>query len=237
MIAGKKVLAMIPARGGSKGIKDKNICNLAGKPLIWYTIEAAQASKYIDGIMINTDSEKIKVVCEELGVKVPALRPEKYASDRAKTIDAVVWALDWLDINDMKYDILVLLQPTSPLRSTLDIDSAIEKFVDFGCASLLSVSKSEVSPVHLRMIDDEGKMTKLLNLNSTVRRQDMPEYYRVNGSIYINLISEVTADTSFNDNVVPYVVDEMNAVDVDRIEDIYLAEYYINSEGFKQMLK
>ena len=228
MIDGKKVLAMIPARGGSKGIKDKNIYCLVGKPLIGYSIEAAQKSKYIDDIMINTDSEKIKSVCETMGVCVPVLRPAQYANDTAKTIDAVIWAIDWLKENDKEYDILLLLQPTSPLRSTADIDGALEKFVDYNCKPLLSISKSEVSPIHIRLVDSNGKMTKILEQSSTIRRQDMPEFYRVNGSIYINPICEITSETSFNDNAIPYVVSEKNAIDIDGLEDMYLAEYYIN---------
>lgn len=228
MIAEKKVLAMIPARGGSKGIKDKNIYSLAGKPLIGYTIESAQKSKYIDKIMVNTDSEKIKLVCEMMGVKVPVLRPAKYASDTAKTIDAVMWAIDWLKENDTEYDVLILLQPTSPLRSSGDIDGALEKFVDCACNSLLSVSKSEISPIHIRMINPDGRMTKLLEQSSTIRRQDMPDYYRVNGSIYINSISGITSETSFNDNVIPYIVSEESAIDIDGLADMYLAEYYLN---------
>lgn len=230
MIGGKRVLAMIPARGGSKGIKDKNIYNLAGKPLIGYTIEAAKASKYVDGIMINTDSKKIAAVCEKMGVSVPVLRPAQYASDNAKTIDAVMWAIDWLNMNDRAYDILVLLQPTSPLRTTFDIDGAIEKFIDCKCNSLLSISRAEVSPIHIRMIDSSGKMIKLLDKNSTIRRQDMPDYYKVNGSIYINLINEITSETSFNDNMIPYIINEQNAIDIDGFEDLHLAEYFINRE-------
>lgn len=227
MIGGKKVLALIPARGGSKGIKDKNIIDVEGKPLIAYTIDTALSSQYVDSVVVTTDSEKIKSVSEKWGARVPFLRPAEYAADHSTTLDAVLHALKELKAGGEKFDILVLLQPTSPLRTTEDLDGALEKFMEKGYSALAGISPVTDSPVLIRRLTDEGRMEKLLQISSTVRRQDMPAYYRINGSIYINMIEEIDENTSFNDNPVPYVMDEKHAVDVDDLKDLEVVKYYL----------
>ena len=227
MINGKRILAVIPARGGSKGIKDKNIIELEGKPLIAYTIEAAGESRYIDYVYVSTDSERIRDVSVRYGAKVPFMRSEELASDTSKTIDAIVYTLEKMEEMGEKFDVMILLQPTSPLRTVGDIDGAIEKFERCGCGSLVSVSEVNDPPVLMRTIRDDRHMEKLIDTSSTVRRQDMEKYYRVNGSIYINRVSEINIATSFNDNEVPYIVPKENAVDIDEYADLELAGYYI----------
>ena len=227
MIDDKKVLAIIPARGGSKGIKDKNIYPLCGKPLIAYSIEAAKQSRYIDEILVSTDSEKIASVAKDFGASVPFLRPAELASDTSKSIDAILHAIGTLKNNKQMFDVLVLLQPTSPLRSTEDIDGALEEFSRNSYKSLVSVSEVNDNPILIRTIDESGKLKRLLNTDSSVRRQDMKKYYRVNGSIYINLISEVDVNTSFNDNIIPYIVPQERAIDIDEMKDLAVAKYYI----------
>jgi len=227
MIGDKKVLALIPARGGSKGIKDKNIIDLKGKPLISYTIEAARASKYIDTVVVTTDSMKIKKTAEEFGAEVPFMRPKEYAMDKSATLEAVINAIEQLEKLGNIYDVLVLLQPTSPLRTNEDIDGALEKFEKYDEKSLVGVSKVEDNPVLIRRVLDETTMEKIVEKKSTVRRQDMEEYYRVNGSIYINRIGEIDVNTSFNDNVIPFIMDEKHSVDIDVMKDLMLAEYYL----------
>lgn len=220
MINNLKVLALIPARGGSKGIKDKNIYDINGKPLIAYSIIAAQNSKYVDDVVITTDSEKIKGVAESYGANVPFLRPAELASDNSKTIDAVVHATNTLKELERDYDILLLLQPTCPLRTTEDIDNSLELFVSKGCVALVSVNKVKEHPILMRKINEDGMMDNLLNLPSTIRRQDMPPIYKVNGSIYINLVKELSNDTSLNDNPLAYITDDEHSVDIDDLEDI-----------------
>ena len=231
MINNKKVLALIPARGGSKGIKDKNIYPLCGKPLIAYSIDSAKRSKYIDEIVVSTDSIKIAEVAKNYGAYVPFLRPVELASDTAKSIDAIVHAIKWLEDRNEKFDIFVLLQPTSPLRTVEDLDGALEKFVDNGEKSLVAVSLVSDNPILIRTINADGTMEKLLDLQSTVRRQDMKNYYRVNGSIYINKVSEINADTSLNDNEIPYIVKPENAIDIDEKKDLVLAEWYLGQKN------
>lgn len=228
MINNLRILAIVPARGGSKGIKDKNIKEIEGRPLIEYTIEAAKRCEYIDEIVVSTDSEKIAKVAKKAGAKVPFLRPDELASDTARTIDVVLFTIEQLKLIGQEYDIVVLLQPTSPLRDEDDICGAIEKYVSCNMKSLVSVSEVSESPILMRQIVDETHMEKLLNINSTIRRQDMAKYYMVNGSIYINKIEELNSDTSFNDNVIPYVMDRSHSVDIDDYVDIEVMKYYVN---------
>ncbi len=227
MFEKSRILALIPARGGSKGIKDKNIVDVAGKPLISYSIEAALHSKYVDDIVVTTDSEKIAEVAKNHGARVPFLRPAHLASDTAKTIDAVVHAIEELKKLGQSYDVLLLLQPTQPLRTSADIDGAIELFFENNQKSLVSVSPVDDHPLLIRTISDEGNLVNLLKSNSTCRRQDMPDYYCVNGCIYLNKVSEVDKDLSFNDNKMAYIMPKERAVDIDEPRDLLLAEYYL----------
>lgn len=227
MIESRRILALIPARGNSKGIKGKNIVDFCGKPLITHSIESALESQYIDEVVVTTDSEEIQKIAIEAGAEAPFLRPPEYATDTASTSQAVWHAVQTLRQNGKHYDILILLQPTSPLRTTADIDAALEKFLVQGEVGLASISKADDSPLLMRILDGENpRMRKLLNETSTVRRQDMPEVYRVNGSIYINRIAELTPDFSYNDNEGFYKMDTSHSVDIDEPIDLAIAKYY-----------
>lgn len=229
MFENSRILALIPARGGSKGIKNKNIIPVAGKPLIAYSIDAALHSKYVDDIVVTTDSQIIADVAKEYGARVPFLRPDYLASDTAKTIDAVIHAVDELKNQGHSYDVLLLLQPTQPLRTSEDIDAAIELFYQNNQKATVSVSPVDDHPLLIRTVSSDGCLTNLLNTGSTCRRQDMPDYYRVNGCIYLNKISEVDKDLSFNDNKLAYIMPRERAVDIDEPKDLLLAEYYLNN--------
>ena len=228
MFDNNKILAFIPARGGSKGLKDKNIHPIGGKPLVGHTIEAALASKYIDDVVVSTDSEKIADVAKKFGAEVPFLRPAEIAGDTSKTIDAIVYTLQKLKESGKVYDDFILLQPTSPLRTTDILDAAIEKYFKFDRKSLVSVSKVKDLPVLVRTVVGEDKMEKLLNQNSTVRRQDAADYYKVNGAIYINKIADINQQTSFNDNEVPFIMAAENSIDIDDYSDVEIAKYWYN---------
>lgn len=227
MFNNQKILALIPARGGSKGIKDKNIISLVGKPLIAYSIEAAKHSKYIDDIVVTTDSEKIAEISKQYGASIPFMRPIELAADTSKTIDAVLHAIKTLKTMGKEYDILVLLQPTQPLRTNKDIDKAIEVYYKNKENGLVSVSPVDDSPLLIRSITQDGKLINLLVQNSTCRRQDMPIYYKVNGCIYINKIDEINENTSFNDNKIPFIMMKEHSIDIDELSDLCMAEYYL----------
>lgn len=220
-----RILAIIPARAGSKGIKDKNIIDLNGKPLIAYSIEAAKKSKYINRIVVSTDGEKIAQVAKEWGADVPFLRPDYLASDTAKTIDAVVHCVETLKEMGDYYDYVVILQPTQPLRTAKHIDEAIEQLISSGEDGLVSISKVKEHPILMRTLDDTGHVVNLFNVSSTRRRQDFPDYYKVNGAIYVNKLNEnFNLDTSLNDNRLAYVMNEKYDVDIDELLDLKIAE-------------
>ena len=228
MLDNLKILALIPARGGSKGIKNKNIFPLCGKPLISYTINVALKSKYIDDAVVTTDSKEIAAVAEECGADVPFLRPKELAEDNSTTLDAVVHAIKELDSMSRRYDILVLLQPTQPLRTAKDVDAAIETFIDRGRRDLVSVCEVDDHPLLIRSVSESGELKKLIDCSSTCRRQDMPKFYRVNGCIYINNIEDIDENTSFNDNPIPFIMKKSHSVDIDEMSDLNTAEYYLN---------
>ncbi len=232
MYGEKRILALIPARGGSKGIPHKNVVLLGGKPLIQYTIDAGLKSRYIDTVMVSTDDREIAETAERCGARVPFLRPAELASDTAKTIDAVLHAVETLREAGETYDCLVLLQPTSPLRTAEDIDGAVERFYACGRQGVVSVSEVNDPPILMRTIAEtpEGeRLIPLLEGSSTCRRQDMPAYYRVNGSVYVNAAETLKRDTSFNDNPVPYRMAKDHAVDIDEPADLALAEFLLES--------
>lgn len=228
-----KILAIIPARGGSKGIPRKNIIELCGRPLIGYTIETALASRYIDYVMVSTDDPEIARVSKENGAEVPFMRPAELATDTAKTIDVVMHAISELRFRGKEFSAVVLLQPTEPLRTVGDIDGAIEKYYECNCQPLVSLSEVEDHPILIRTIE-EGWVKPLLAGSSTCRRQDMPRYYRVNGCIYINAVGELDENTSLNDNLIPYVMEKSHSVDIDEWKDLVLAQYYLYEKAMCQ---
>ncbi|WP_127011257.1 cytidylyltransferase domain-containing protein [Veillonella sp. CHU594] len=229
MYQDKRILAIIPARGGSKGIPHKNIINLCGKPLIAYTIESAKQSTYIDTVIVSTDDVDIQRIGEDYGASVPFLRDAKIASDEATTISVVVDAVERLKEKEQIFDAVVLLQPTSPLRTTEEIDVAIDVFFQNEMKGVVSVNVAEVSPFLLRTIKG-SQLQRIISENSTIRRQDMPTYYEVNGAIYINAISDIKESLSFNDNPIPYIMSCERSVDIDTWDDLEKAKYYLNNK-------
>ena len=231
MFKENKILAFIPARSGSKGIKNKNIKNLNGKPLIAYSIEAGLKSKYIDKVVVSTNSKDIAKVAIEYGAEVPFIRPESLASDTSKTIDSVIHCIEELRRQGEEYDYIVLLQPTQPLRQVWHIDEAIELIIEKEEEALVTVSKVKDHPILMRTIDDRGYAKNLLEECSTKRRQDFPDFYKVNGAIYINKINgSLNKDTSLNDNNLVYIMDSKYDVDIDELLDLHIAELILTKK-------
>ena len=225
MYKNNKFLAVIPARGGSKGIKKKNIYQVFGKPLIAYTIEEARKSKYIDRCLVSTDDKEIAKISKRYGADVPFLRSSNLANDNSKTIDALIEVIDNLkDLNDL-YDYIIVLQPTQPLRRSFHIDESIEEIINNEKNCIVSVSEVNEHPILMRTINN-GILENLLSMKSTVRRQDFPEYYKINGAIYINKIdSNFNSNLSLNDNNIPYVMDSIYDLDIDEPIDIEFFKY------------
>lgn len=213
-------MAVIPARGGSKGIAHKNIIMINGKELLVYTLDAAKESKYIDKIIVSTEDDTIGEVARREGVSV-LNRPEKLAQDTSKTIDVLIHVIE--NITE-SYDYLVLLQPTQPLRKAKHIDEAIEAVVDYDYPSLVSVSPARNHPLLLRQMDLSGHLVSLIQSESTVRRQDFSDYYVVNGAIYINKISDLNRAVSLNDNQYGYFMPAEYDIDIDENMDLVIFE-------------
>lgn len=227
----KTFLAIIPARGGSKGIPQKNITKVNGMPLIQFTIDEANNSDYLDRIIISTDDVDIKNIVQQIGGEIPFLRPENLASDTTKTIDVMVHAIDELKSKGNVYDYVVLLQPTQPLRKCWHIDEAIEQLVDTNKENLVSVSKVREHPILMRTINSKGNLETLLKQDSTIRRQEFSSYYKVNGAIYINKInSNFNLSTSLNDNSSPYIMAQDFDIDIDNLIDLEIFKTIINSK-------
>lgn len=224
MYKGKKILAIIPARAGSKGIKNKNIIDLSGKPLIAYSIEAALKSKYIDRIVVSTDGGNIAKISKEYGAEVPFIRPKSLATDTSKSIDVVLHCIDELVKKNENYDYVILLQPTQPLRQSFHIDEAIELIYRKKENSLVSVCKVKEHPSLMRELNLDGTMNNIVSLSSDTRRQDFKEIFIVNGAIYINKINnELNKDTILNDNKIAYLMEEKYSIDIDEILDVKIA--------------
>lgn len=213
-----KVLALIPARSGSKGVKDKNIRLFRGLPLMSHTITSALKSGICDEVFVCTDSEDYALIAKEYGASVPFLRSEESARDESKSIDCVMESLERYKSLGKEFDVLLLLQPTSPLRNATHIKEAYELFLSCNCQSLTSVCKVNEHPLFMRTLQ-KSALSPLLEVSSSVRRQDLPPYYRLNGAIYLNLISELSLQTSFNDNAIGYVMSREDSLDIDREED------------------
>ena len=228
MYKNKRFLAIIPARGGSKSIPNKNVMAICGKPLIAYTIEAGKKSKYIDEIIVSTDSEVIKVIAEQHGANVPFLRPEELSDDTSKSIDVVMHAIDFYKNNNVCFDYIILLQPTSPLRTFEHLDNAIEKLIESNRTSLVSVCEADENPVLMRSIENE-KLKEVISFEGTnLRRQDLPTFYIFNGALYINSNDMLINSKKFVDeDTIPYVMDKESSIDIDTMLDARLVELII----------
>lgn len=223
MYNNKKIIAIIPARSGSKGLKDKNIKELLGKPLIAYTIEAAINSKIFDEIIVSTDSEKYAEISKKYGANVPFLRSEKNASDEAGS-----WAVakEVLDKLEKKYDIVVLLQPTSPLRTSDDIFKAINLFFKKNADSVVSINKFPHSISWINTIDESLSLEGFIKEEyKNRRRQDIKEHYTLNGAIYIVKTSIISNNINlYTAKSFAYIMDEKCSIDIDTESDFIFAE-------------
>lgn len=223
MINNKKIIAIIPVRGGSKGLPRKNIRLFAGKPLVAWTIEEAKCSKYIDKIIVSTEDEEIAEISKNYNAEV-IIRPEELASDFSPVIDSIFHV-----INTIKYNyephIIVQLQATSPLRTVDDIDSAIDLFNECDCDSVISMSKVDSSP-YWYFTFDHHTLKPLFGLKYfNSRRQDLEIIYKPNGSLYITSIVNLSKNNGFYcKKIVPYIMPTERSIDINEEIDFKLAE-------------
>lgn len=216
----KKIIAFIPARAGSKRIKGKNKKNLNGIPLFEYSIKIAQSSKYIDDVIVSTDSKEILNKSINLGCKKINLRPKKLATDTSRIIDSIIYEIK--NENLTGYDAVVLLQPTFPYRKVEMLDKAIEEYFKYE-TSLITVVKAKEQPLMMRKIID-GKLVKIIGESSDIRSQNFPNIYKIIGCIYINNISKLTENTILNENEIPFLIDNEYDIDIDTLDDFKRAE-------------
>lgn len=227
MINEKRVLAIIPARGGSKGIPGKNIISLCGKPLIAWTIEEAMKSKYIDRLILSSEDQNIINIAREWGCDVPFVRPRELALDTTPGIEPVLHALGELS----GYDYVVLLQPTSPLRNTEDIDRTIELCDQGNATTCVSVVKQDKSPYWMYQLNQQGYIEPIISLPDEVnvtRRQNLPDVYSLNGAVYVASIPKLKETHSFiSRDTVAYVMPKDRSIDIDEELDLQIAEALI----------
>jgi len=221
MIDNKSVIAIIPARGGSKGIPRKNIKDLHGKPLIVWTIDAALSSKYIDKVVVTSDDDEILTIAKKYGTDI-IKRPITLATDESPSVDTITHTLEQMD----SFDLVMLLQPTSPLRTYVHIDESLELMMINKANSIVSVSKVKESPYWMYEIN--GTLLKpLLERNDTAtRRQDLPTVYKLNGAIYISGIEYFKKNKSMvTKDSVAYIMPENESYDIDTHLDFLICQY------------
>ena len=219
----KKFLAIIPARGGSKRLPHKNILPLNNKPLIAWSIEASLNSELLDFTVVTTDSEEISDISQKYSVHIIP-RPKELSADTSTTIDVVLHTLSKLKEN---FDYIVLLQPTSPLRTTKHINEAIDFLLDKSADAVVSVCEMDHSPLWANKLDENSSMKDFFNKDiSNKRSQDLATYYRINGAIYICDVKKLLEEKSFflKENIYAYKMDKKASVDIDEEIDFKLAE-------------
>lgn len=224
-------LAVITARGGSKGIPFKNIAMLRGRPLISYTIAAAIESKNIDAIILSTDSQQIADTASRYGIEACALRPMQYATDTANNTDAVIYEVDNYEKKEgVRVDVVVLLQPTAPLRTAEDIDNALELFFKSRNNSLISVYQARAAHPNIMYYqhNNETLLSVLGEGTTIVRRQEFQPVYVRNGAIYIAKRQFLAEKRSFvEEPPMPYIMPEERSINIDEPLDLEMAEWFM----------
>lgn len=228
MISGKRVLALISARGGSKGLPGKNIRCLAGKPLIVYSIEAALQAENIDRVVVSTDSQEIADVARQSGAEVPFMRPSELARDDTPSLPVSQHAVAWLREHEgWSCDILAELPPVAPLRTIHDIEAALSMLTESGADSVISLCAVEGAyhPYWMKRIDND-RVIPLMNLpREYTRRQDLPPVYRRNGAliaVWTHVLME--KNSYYGDEIRGYLMPEARSIDIDNELDFAVAE-------------
>lgn len=234
------ILAIIPARGGSKGLPNKNILPLLGHPLISYSIKAALDSKLITRVVVSTDSRKIAEISKEYGAEVPFIRPSKYAQDLSTDFEVFEHAINWLKDNEgYEPDIIVQLRPTSPVRKVEIIDQSIEKLINSNCDSLRIVTPSPITPYKMWNIENELlPMKQLLSLDEITEpfnqpRQKLPSVYWQIGFLDVIKLNTIFKEKSMTGSkILPFIVENKYAIDIDEIESFNKASEIISKSNY-----
>lgn len=231
----KKILGIIPARGGSKGLPSKNILIFLGKPLIEWTIEQALKSKHLDKLIVSTDDEKIAAVSKKSGAEVPFIRPAELAKDDTPSIEPIKNVINFYLDNGFNFDYIVCLQCTSPLRTTNDINNAIELCIKSGADSVVSVCEVKYSPYWMKKVDENGYISNFIqNGEKYARRQDLPKVYRLNGAFYMATTALILESNSwYNEKTKAFIMDNIRSIDIDTELDFIIAEVILKQRNRK----
>lgn len=226
-----KVLAIVPARAGSKRLPQKNIKPFNGLPLIAHTFEAIKQSEYITATIATSDCPEVLRISEQYKDIYPLKRPAKLASDTASSIEVVLHAVEYAKQLGI-FDVICLLQPTSPLRTTQDIDNAVALYIEKQAKGVVSLTKCQHSPQWATPLDTDIEFKQFIKGLTNTRSQDLKEYYQLNGAIYLidraTLLS--TKKLFLEDDYYPFIMSEENSVDIDTQVDFIIAEAILNSK-------
>ena len=229
----KKILCIIPARKGSKGLKSKNIKKLNNIPLVAWSILAAKKSKLIKEIIVSTDSIKISKIARKYGANIPFIRPKKFATDKASTFSVIKHAINFYSKNKINFDYILLLEPTSPLRNYKDIDFCINKVIKNNIDTMVSVTKViDQHPSFLYSINKKNILKPYIKKPQKlyIRRQDITPMYYLEGSIYISKISTLLRKKTFyHEKTQAFMVEKWRSLEIDDIDDFKLAEFYMKN--------
>lgn len=229
MYKDNRILCVIPARGGSKGLPGKNIKELLGKPLIAYSIEQAKKSRYIDRVIVSTESEEIAEIAKKYGAELPFIRPLELASDDSSIFDVLLHAIDWMETKEKYvFDILVLLHVTAPLRNTEDIDNCIELLVEKDADNVFSVAEAHRNP-YFNMVElDKNNAVKPVKNGNFVNRQSAPRVFDMNASTYVwwkEILKK--KKSTFLEKTCIYIMPKERSVDIDDFMDFKIAEMFL----------
>ena len=233
MLRGDNVLVLIPARAGSKGLPRKNVLTVGGLPLIAWSILAAKESRYVDRVVVSTDGAEIANIARDYGADVPFLRPVHLATDTAPTEDVALHCLDQLEKEGSTYDLLALLQPTSPLRTGEDVDAALELLGDRDAEAVVSVCKAEHGALLVNTLPADGDMSGFLRPEAMrTPRQALGRYYRINGAIYAARCARLrSGGWFFGPGSYAYVMPRERSVDVDEEYDLRVADFFLSARS------
>lgn len=231
MIQNQKILAVIPARGGSKGVHRKNIRNLAGKPLIAWTIEEAKKSKYIDRFILSSEDLEIIEVAKKYGCEVPFVRPEKFANDNTPGIEPVLHAINEIP----NFDIVLVLQPTSPLRTVSDIDDGLFFFINIKAPVCVSIAEVKKPPHWMFYLKQDNKLVPVIAQEKRItRRQDLPKAFLPNGALFIGYVTYLREQKTFyTQKTVGFLMPKERSFDIDEEEDFLYCEKIIENLNTK----
>ena len=222
-----RILAVIPARGGSKRVPGKNMRKLGNKPLINWTIDSAFNTPELSAIMVSTDDPQIAEIAQSAGATVPWLRPIKLATDESKSVDVAIHALDWYETENGKVDGILLLQPTSPFRSQASIQKGIELFIKHNYQTVIGVTPTHAHPMWTFKQKGNYLVPYIDGLGFKTRSQDLPLAYLVSGSFYLISPKELRIQNSFvTPKIIPLLIESpQEALDIDTEWDFKLAEF------------